>query len=188
MKSKEFDIEELREAVLLSDSKVWGIVSRQKGAGKTYIAKKLAECLENAGKKVLYLGFEDKEADSISLESEMDGVSRDAGNTDEMSSKKVFLSDYTQIEKAVYSENFESLIEKYKKVYDYIIVDIISLEQNSIAKKICSMCDDNMFVITKDAEDGVKLHKTIQQLLDANISICGIVMNEYRKKRSWLRM
>lgn len=188
MKSKEFDIEDLREAVLLSHSKVWGIVSRQKGAGKTYIAKKLVECLEKAGKKVLYLGFEDKEADSVSLENEMDSISRGIDNTGELSNRKVFLSDYTQIEKTVYNKDFENLIEKYKKVYNYIIVDIISLEQNSIAKKICSMCDDNMFVITKDAEDGMELHKTIQQLLAANISICGIVMNEYRKKRNWLRM
>lgn len=188
MKNKEFGIENLRETVLLSDSKVWGIVSRKKGAGKTYIAKKLVEYLEKAGKKVLLLGFQGAEKESVSLEKEIERISHGAEESRKSDNKKVFLTNCTQIDRVAYDENFEALIDLYKKDYDYIVMDIISLEESSVAKKLCSMCENNMFIISKNLENGPELHKAIQQLQDAGISISGIVINEYQKKRSFLRM
>ena len=47
------DIENLREIVLLSESKVWGITSLSRKTGKTFVARQLVENLLKAGKKVV---------------------------------------------------------------------------------------------------------------------------------------
>lgn len=187
MKNNEVDIENLREIILLSDSKVWGIVSQKKGVGKTFIAKKLVDCLQNAGKTTLYLKYGSRDKDSVSLEEEIRTLFDSSENKKETKNKNVFMSDSAQIERMAYDKSFEKLIDVYKRKFDYVIVDMMSLEENSIAKRLCSICDNNLFVITKNVQNGVELHKVIDQLQDINVRIGGIVMNEYCKKRNWLR-
>ena len=169
MKNNEVDIENLREIILLSDSKVWGIVSQKKGVGKTFIAKKLVDCLQNAGKTTLYLKYGSRDKDSVSLEEEIRTLFDSSENKKETKNKNVFMSDSAQIERMAYDKSFEKLIDVYKRKFDYVIVD------------------NNLFVITKNVQNGVELHKVIDQLQDINVRIGGIVMNEYCKKRNWLR-
>ena len=187
MKSKEFDIENLRETVLLSDSKVWGIVSQKKGVGKSYIAQKLADYLQKAGKTVLYLEYGEEKGSSVSLEEEIGKLLDEDENSEEIKNRKISVSDCDQIEKTVYDERFERLIDLYRSRFDYVLVDMMALEENSIAKRLCSICDNNLFIITKDVQNGMELRKVINQLHDINVRIDGIVMNEYREKKSWLR-
>lgn len=51
------DIENLRNTILLSGSKIWGITSVNSGVGKTYISKLILNSLGEVGKKVLYLSL-----------------------------------------------------------------------------------------------------------------------------------
>lgn len=187
MKDREFDIENLREVIMLSDSKVWGIVSQKKGVGKSYIAQKLLDYMKKAGKAVLYLGYGDNKDKSVSLEEEISRFISGRENGEIIKTTKISMSACPHIEKTIYDNNFEKLIESYKKRFDYVIIDMMSLEENSIAKRLCSLCDNNLFVINKDIQNGMELRKVIAQLHDVNVRIGGIVMNEYHKKKSWLR-
>nr|WP_294491213.1 hypothetical protein [uncultured Mediterraneibacter sp.] len=187
MNSNELDIENLRETILLSDSKVWGIVSQQKGVGKSYIAKKLDDHLQKSGKTVLYLECGAGEENSVSLEEEMKNLPAVEEDSRALKSRKIFMSDRAGIEKLVYDESFEKLIDTYRNRFDYVLVDMMSLEENSIAKRISSICDNNLFVLAKDTQNGIELRKVIDQLCDVNVRIAGVVMNEYHEKRSWLR-
>lgn len=189
MKSNNSDIENLREVILLSDAKVWGIVSEQKEVGKTYISQKIVACLRETGKKVLYLKVGDTEESADSMEDEMRKITNNkAREFEKEKNRVVVMSDLAQLEKNIYDKNFEKLLDSYKNNFDYVIVDMMSLEENSIAKKICRVCDNNLFVITKDAQDGMELQRVIRQLEDINVQIYGIVMNEYSKRKKWLKI
>ena len=102
--------------------------------------------------------------------------------------KSVVLKDTLHLEEIVYSEKFVQLVEEYKKEYDYIIMDMMSMEENSIAKKIASVCENNFIVVAKDCENGEEVGKMVHQLKTLNIRLAGIVLNEYHEKKKWLRM
>ena len=80
------------------------------------------------------------------------------------------------------------MIEQYKQEYNYIIIDMMSLEENSIAKRISFLCDNNFVVVSKDVEHGEEVGKAIQQLKNLDINLAGIVLNEYHEKKILLRM
>lgn len=178
------DIENLREIVLLSESKVWGITSLSRKTGKTFVARQLVENLLKAGKKVVYLSFQKESGEETKnfLEKELKKAENVSGSV-----KSVVLKDTLHLEEIVYSEKFVQLVEEYKKEYDYIIMDMMSMEENSIAKKIASVCENNFIVVAKDCENGEEVGKMVHQLKTLNIRLAGIVLNEYHEKK-WLRM
>ena len=102
--------------------------------------------------------------------------------------KNVVLKDALHLEEIVYSEKFTQLVAEYKKEYDYVIMDMMSMEENSIAKKIASVCENNFIVVVKDCENGEVVGKMVHQLKALNISMAGVVLNEYHEKKKWLRM
>ena len=179
------DIENLREIVLLSESKVWGITSLSRKTGKTFVARQLVENLLKAGKKVVYLSFQKESGEETKnfLEKELKKAENVSGSV-----KSVVLKDTLHLEEIVYSEKFAQLVEEYKKEYDYIIMDMMSMEENSIAKKIASVCENNFIVVAKDCENGEEVGKMVHQLKTLNIRLAGIVLNEYHEKKKWLRM
>lgn len=163
------DIENLRERVMLSKDTVWGIMSFKKGVGKTYISEQLVGSLLKAGKKVLVISFEKdsiKGAEELATELEKQGC----------------------LEKIVYSDKIQKLVEQYKQEYDYIVMDMMSLEESSIAKRISSLCENNFIVVSKDIENGKEMGEKVQQLKSLNINLAGIVLNEYHEKKMLLRM
>lgn len=178
------DIEKVRDRILLSNDRVWGITSVESGVGKTYISKLLLESLEEVGKKVLYLSLGNmQQGDSMTaLEDEL-GTVKDAGK-----SKYVALINPSHRAKIVYGKAFEELVQIYKEQYDYIIVDMTSIKEDSVVEKICTVCDETIILISKDSEDGFKVGRAIKQLLKSNIKIAGIVMNEYKTKRALIRI
>lgn len=179
------DIENLREIVLLSEDKVWGITSLSKKTGKTFVARQLVESLSKAGRKVVYLSFckgNGEETKSFS-DKELKNKENVSGTV-----KNVVLKDSRHLEEIVYSEKFTQLLEEYKKEYDYIIMDIMSMEENSLAKKIASVCENNFIVVAKDCENGEELEKMVHQLKMLNVDLAGIVLNDYHEKKKWLRM
>lgn len=179
------DIENLREIVLLSEDKIWGITSLSKKTGKTFVARQLVESLSKAGKKVVYLSFQKESGEETKnfLERELKNAENVAGSV-----KSVVLKDVAHLEKIVYSEKFAQLVEEYKNNYDYIIMDMMSMEENSIAKKIASVCENNFIVVAKDCENGEEVGKMVRQLKALNIRLTGVVLNEYHEKKKWLRM
>lgn len=179
------DIENLREIVLLSESKVWGITSLSRKTGKTFVARQLVENLLKAGKKVVYLSFQKESGEETKnfLEKELKKAENASGSV-----KSVVLKDTLHLEEIVYSEKFTQLVEEYKKEYDYIIMDMMSMEENSIAKKIASVCENNFIVVAKDCENGEDVGKMVHQLKALNIRLAGVVLNEYHEKKKWLRM
>lgn len=179
------DIENLREIVLLSEDKVWGITSLSKKTGKTFVARQLVESLSKAGRKVLYLSFHKESGEETKnfLEKELKNTENVSGSV-----KSVVLKDSRHLEEIVYSEKFTQLVEEYKKEYDYIIMDMMSMKENSIAKKIASVCENNFIVVAKDCENGEELERMVHQLKMLNVHLAGIVLNEYHEKKKWLRM
>lgn len=164
MKKETVDIENMRERVMLSKDTVWGILSLKKGVGKTYISERLVESLSRSGKKVIYISFT------------KDGVNEPKELVTELDKQGC-------LEKVVYSETFQQMIEQYKQEYNYIIIDMMSLEENSIAKRISFLCDNNFVVVSKDVEHGEEVGKAIQQLKNLDINLAGIVLNEYHEKK-----
>ncbi|GAB5615734.1 hypothetical protein JCM31739_05590 [Faecalimonas canis] len=179
------DIENLREIVLLSEDKVWGITSLSKKTGKTFVARKLVESLSKAGKKVVYLSFKKESGEETKnfLEKELKNAESVSGLV-----KSVVLKDMFHLEEIVYSEKFTQLVKEYQEDYDYIIMDMMSMEENSIAKRIASVCENNFIVVEKDCEDGAEVGKMVHQLKALNIRLAGVVLNEYHEKKKWLRM
>lgn len=179
------DIENLREIVLLSEDKVWGVTSLSKKTGKTFVARQLVESLSKAGKKVVYLSFQKESGEETRnfLEKELKNAESVSGLV-----KNVVLKDALHLEEIVYSEKFTQLVAEYKKEYDYVIMDMMSMEENSIAKKIASVCENNFIVVVKDCENGEAVGKMVHQLKALNISMAGVVLNEYHEKKKWLRM
>lgn len=179
------DIENLREIVLLSKDNVWGITSLSKKTGKTFVARQLVESLSKAGKKVVYLSFQKESGEETKnfLERELKNAENVTGAV-----KSVVLKDAAHLEEIVYGEKFVQLVEEYGKNYDYVIMDMMSMEENSIAKKIASVCKNNFIVVSKDCEDGEEVGKMVRQLKTLNIRLAGVVLNEYHEKKKWLKM
>lgn len=186
MGKKMLDIDNVRDTVMMSDAKVWGIMSEKKGTGKTFLTKLLCERLIELDKKVLCLTFGKVEADS--LKEELSLLDKGEGESGDTASKNVAMGDIEEIDKIIYSDRFEQLMQEYREKYDYVLVDMLSFEESTIAKKLGSLCEKNIFVVSQDVENGETVGKRIQSLKQAGVNVYGIVINEYRTKKILLRM
>lgn len=181
------DIEKIREMILLSSEKVWGITSLKKGVGKSYISKLLADALNEIGKNVLRIsvGEDIAEGDCYILKDIDEAIEV---FDKEKQKKQICINDLKKSGIVVFDNKFEQLLDVCKKNYDYIIVDTKAVEETGYAKVICKMCDENIVILLKDAEDGVTSGKGIRQLQKLGIKIFGAILNEYYTKKPMLRV
>ena len=187
MRRDNVDIIKIRETILLSTEKVWGITSLKKGCGKTYISKLLAESLDEIEKKVLLISFEHEQKSTEyyilnNLDEAMEHFEQ--GYTE----NKVLIADSDKVEGIVLSEKFKSFLSKCKHYYDYVIIDMKAVEETGFTKVLCKICEENIVIISKNVEDGVESGTTIQHLKDCGVSIKGVVLNEYSFKKNILKM
>ena len=181
---KNAGINDLRECILLSESTVWGITGVKTHTSKTKIAQTLSEKMSAVGKKVLYISMEPKnkkelftravELDEI-LEKELSDV------------QKICVSDWSKIEQIVYSSQFERFMQLAKSKYDCVIVDVVSLKEDSISKKIISLCDDNILGLPIGELDGEDVVECVDQLSKLNIKMAGVALSKMDAKRRIVR-
>lgn len=122
------------------------------------------------------------------MESEISAIIKNEELHTKENQKMVVLRDSATRDKIVYDESFEKLVGIYKKTYDYVIVDMPALNENSVSKKLCTLCDENIIIVSKDSEEGPKVGKVINQLQKLDVKIAGIVINEYKTKKSLIRI
>lgn len=172
---KDRGISDLREYVLLSGAKVWGITGISKHLSKTKIAQDLFEKLRAVGKNVLYLAIEqcDEKANMVGAVDLNDALEKDLSNV-----QKIYLSDWSQVEQVVYSNEFENKLQVLGNQYDCVIVDVVALDENSISKKVCSMCDENLLVVADGEINGEYAANCVQQLSKLNVELAGIVLSK----------
>lgn len=176
------DIEKIREEILLSDKKIWGITSLSKKVGKTFISELLVEKISEIGKNVLYITI--GEEDNSKLDKAIQFVEKG-----EIIPEKYWcIKNVESTAAIIFDDKFEKLLSLYKKVYDYIIIDMPSFEESIFSKKLCKVCDENIVVVSKNNEDGFKSGEKIRHLQQMGISIAGIVLNEYSNKKAIFRI
>jgi capsular polysaccharide biosynthesis protein len=184
IRRKNADVKSIREAILLSSEKVWGITSLKKNCGKTFLARQLAESLQAIGKKTLLISFDDSK-EGYALEN-LDKAMEHLGA--ECTENKMYIADADKVEEIVLHDKFKTLLEVCKANYDYVIIDMKAVEGTGFTKVLCKMCGENMVVISKNVEDGVEAGRTIAQLAECGVSVNGVILNEYSAKKCILRM
>jgi len=187
MKNDNLDIKKIREMMLLSDEKIWGITSVKERTGKTYIASMVAEELNKIGKQTLLftIGDSDSEGSCLVFE-EPEEVEEKLGAENQLF--HICMNNSKKIDTFVFDDKMEKLLETCRKQYDYVIVDTKSIENSGFSKRVCMACDKNLIVVSKDVEDGVETGKKIRQLQEIGVRVSGIIMNEYHDKKIMLKM
>lgn len=82
----------------------------------------------------------------------------------------------------VSSENFKYYLDKFKSVYDYIIIDSPPLGPVIDAAVIAPMCDGAIIVIAADQTQYQEVASTKEQLEKSGCKILGAVFNEIDSK------
>ena len=80
------------------------------------------------------------------------------------------------------SEEFKSLIENFKKSYDYIIIDTPPLGLVIDAAVISTVCDGAIIVVTPNKAKQVEAIGVKEQLIKSGCRILGAVINETDSK------
>lgn len=189
MKNDNLDIKKIREIVLLSDEKIWGITSIKERTGKTYIAGMVAEELNKIGKHTLLftIGDSDLEDNCLVFET-LEEIEARIEVEKENRLFHICMNNPEKIDTFVFHGKMEKLLETCRQQYDYVIVDTKSIENSGFSKSVCMACDENLIVISKDVEDGAETGKKIRQLQEIGVKVSGIIMNEYHDKKIMLKM
>ena len=182
--SEKKGIDDIREYVMLSDGTIVGITGVEKHSSKTKIAQMLYDKLSAVGQKVLYLSIEPNEepklhSGALNLQ--------DALGKGDNTAQVIYIKDWSQVEKLVYSCEFEKMLDSYRTQYDCVIVNIVSMDENSIAKKVCSMCDSNILVFAKDDVNGETASESVSQLAKLEVKLAGAVLSKIDAKRRIIR-
>lgn len=189
MKNDNLDIKKIREMILLSDEKIWGITSVKERTGKTYIAGMVAEELNKIGKHTLLFTLGDSGLDGNCLAfEEPEEVESMLQEKKENKLCHICMNNPDKIDTFVFHGKMEKLLEVCRHQYDYVIVDTKSIENSGFSKSVCMACDENLIVVSKDVEDGVETGKKIRQLQEIGVKVSGIIMNEYHDKKIMLKM
>lgn len=178
------DAKKIRELMLLSESKVWGITSFKEGVGKSFFSTSLVNAFEKIGKKVLCISFDEKE--NAYMPGNIDDVIIFLKNKND---KNIISISNTEIgETIILDDRFKDFMVLCKENFDYVIVDTKSIDSCCFSKALCKMCDENIIIIQKNWEDGIACKKQMQQLKELEIKVFGVVLNEYSTKKSLLKM
>lgn len=177
-------IDNLREFVLLSDAQIWGITGIKQHPSKTMIAQTLFERLGAAGINTLYLSFEPYvDNNNITDEVELSKIVPE----DLKDVQKIRISDCSQVEKLVYSNAFEEKLKMLGERYERIIVDAVALDENSISKKVCSLCDETLLVVADGEVNGEETADYVSQLSKLKVKVTGVVLSKINIKRKIIR-
>lgn len=184
-----------------SDSKCLGIVSPDRGDGKSSVAINLAISFSQINKKVIIvdcdlrlptisskLGIEQKPGLSNFLSEYQDSNQpfirfSSTYGIDIMPSGDI-PPDPTAL---IASKQMDDLIELLKKFYDYIILDFPPATIVSDAASISRVVDGYLIVIRHNESEFSKINETLRQLNFANAKILGFVYNGKKEHKKYYR-
>ena len=186
MKKGNLDIKKLREMMLLYPGKVWGVTSVKRRTGKSYISMLLAEELRKIRKEVLVVSFKELSKEKSYTLQGLDEALEFFGKSTQ--AEYLYINDLEHAEERILNERFVELIELCKKQYDYVILDMKAIEETGFTKLMCKMCEETLIVVTKDQADGIETGKCVKHLQEQGIHVSGLILNEYCRKKTILKM
>ena len=183
----------LRTNVLFtgSDIKTIAITSSAQNEGKTFISMELAKSLSDSGKKVLLIDADLRKSVLVerhTSENDIIGLSH-------------YLSGQAKIDEVVYgtqfpnfnlifsgpyppnpvellgSDRFSEMINHYRDVFDYIIVDTPPLGLVIDAAVIAAQCDGVILNVGANHTNHRTLQRIKSQLIRSNCRLIGAVLN-----------
>ena len=170
---------------------VIGVTSSIRGEGKSTTAVNLSYVLAEKGSKVLLI---DGDLRIPSVAKKMD-IKNTHGLTDFLMNKSVGIEKFkTNILDNWYivpsgdippnpsellgSKRMEAVLNEFKKIFDYIVVDLPPVNIVSDALSISSLISGILVVIREDYTEKKELERCMRQLKLSNVKVLGCVMNE----------
>ena len=168
-----------------------GIVSANRGEGKSTVAVNTAISLAQIDKKVAIVDC-DMRIPTVAAKLGMEnrpGLSDYLADEDGNSRLPIMRNDNLNIDvipagtippdptKLIESPQMRELIEALKMVYDYIVVDFPPVTVVSDAAILSSVIDGYLIVTLHESTETSQLDETIRQLNFANANILGFVYN-----------
>ena len=168
-----------------------GIVSANRGEGKSTVAVNTAISLAQIDKKVAIVDC-DMRIPTVAAKLGMEnrpGLSDYLADEDGNSRLPIIRNDDLNIDvipagtippdptKLIESPQMRELIEALKMVYDYIVVDFPPVTVVSDAAMLSSVIDGYLIVTLHESTETSQLDETIRQLNFANANVLGFVYN-----------
>ncbi len=168
-----------------------GITSSMRGEGKSTTSVNLSYVLAEKGSKVLLI---DGDLRLPSVAKKM-GVSSSPGLTDLLVREGAQISEFhpslistwfvlpsgsipPNPSELLGSRKMEALLESFREMFDYIIIDLPPVNVVSDALSIANLIDGIIVVIREDYTEKKELEQCFRQLRLSNVNILGCVMNE----------
>lgn len=197
--NSEFSIKEafktLRTNVMFSlpgnESKCIGIVSANRGEGKSSVALNLGISFAQIGKKVIVIDC-DLRLPTIASKLEIDskpGLSNFLSGNSDMNDELIKHSDEYGIDvitsgdippdstTLIGSKHMDRMIEMLKEYYDYIILDFPPVTLVTDAVLLTHLVDGYLLVIKHNASEMQRISNMLRQLGFADAKIIGYVYN-----------
>lgn len=188
----------LRSNLLFCGSNIKTILvtSTLENEGKSTVSTELAKSLAEINKKTLLIDADMRRSTILprnlknqgilglaELLSGQAAVEQVVYNTQEPNFDVIFSSVFppNPVE-LLNSENFDDIMEQFKKTYDYIIIDSPPLGLVIDAAVISSRCDGAIIIITPDKTKISEAHAVKEQLTKSGCKILGAVINETNPK------
>lgn len=187
-------IRQLRTKIMVAspDSKVIAITSSNEGEGKTTIAFNLADSLNAAGKKSIYIDGslrKDSVAEKLGTfaASGLSSYLSESLQSKDLIIRQVSGVDYilntvpTEIStELLESDVFSQLINKLRSEYDFIILDTPDMASCSDAVVISKLADAIIHVVEAGRTSGEKVNKDIRYLEETNTPVIGVALNKIK--------
>lgn len=177
------------------DLKVIAIVSSAADESKTVSAFNLAQSLAEINKKVLLIDGDLRRSalhkymrvsENLPGLSEMLlGLGEDYVYTTNIENLSILLAGAKTPNPLdlLSSKKFEEMLQKYKKEYDYVIIDTPPVEAASDALIISRIADGSVLVIRNEYTSRKNLIRTKTQLLRNDARIVGVVLTRVKKRQ-----
>lgn len=185
-------IRQLRTKIMVAspNSKVISITSSNEGEGKTTIALNLADSLEAAGKKSIYIDGslrKDSVAEKLGtfassgLSAYLSGSLQSRDLIIRQSSGVDYILNTVPTESStelLESDVFSQLINNLRSEYDFIILDTPDMSSCSDAVVISKLADSIIHVVEAGRTSGEKVNKDICYLEETKTPVIGVALNK----------
>ena len=157
------------------ENKVIAVTSCMPDDGKTTVSFQLASAFAENGKKTVYIDADLRKSvfsQRYNVKGNPKGISH-------------YLSGQAPLTEVLYKTNkerFGQMLEEFKKIFDYIIIDTPPLGNVIDAAVIAKKCDASMLVLTSDKCSRGFAKGVVTQLKNANPNFLGVVLNKVDMK------
>lgn len=167
--------------------KIFAVTSTMGGEGKSTVSFNIAYSLASAGKKVALVDLDLKRKSIQQMlfpsEKHLTGINDAAeGRIPLVNAFKKYKHNNLHVYcagngSAFWLKNYESIFEKMRSIYDYVIIDCPPGGILSEAISITQIADSVLFVVWQDLATVRKIRETISTLFYSSSQIAGFVFN-----------